>query len=37
MILLRPEEEVQMVEVEEEPMRMILVLARTRRIWGHID
>jgi hypothetical protein len=31
-----PEEEVQKVEVEEEPMRKILVLARTQRTWVHI-
>jgi hypothetical protein len=37
MILPHPEEEVQMVEVEEEPMRTILVLARTRKTWAHID
>jgi hypothetical protein len=35
-IQLRPEEEVQRVEVEEEPMRTILVLARIRRTWAHI-
>jgi hypothetical protein len=37
MILLHPKEEVQKVEVEEELMRTILVLARTRRTWVHID
>jgi hypothetical protein len=37
MILPHPEEEVQMVEVEEEPMRKILSLARTQRTWAHID
>jgi hypothetical protein len=37
MILPHPkEEEVQMVEVEEEPMRKILALARTQRTWAHI-
>jgi hypothetical protein len=30
------EEEVQMVEEEEEPMRKILALARTQRTWAHI-
>jgi hypothetical protein len=29
-------EEVQMVEVEEELMRTILVLAQTQRTWAHI-
>jgi hypothetical protein len=37
MILPHPEEEVQMVEVEEEPMRKILALDRTQRTWVHID
>jgi hypothetical protein len=36
MILPHPEEEVQMEEVEEEPMRKILVLVRTQRTWAHI-
>jgi hypothetical protein len=37
MILPHPEEEeVKMVEVEEEPMRTILVLSRTQRTWAHI-
>jgi hypothetical protein len=36
MILPHPEEEVQMVEVEEEPMRKILVHARIQRTWAHI-
>jgi hypothetical protein len=36
MNLPHPEEEVQMVEVEEEPMKTILALARTQRIWAHI-
>jgi hypothetical protein len=30
-------EEVQMVEVEEEPITKILTLARTQRTWAHID
>jgi hypothetical protein len=34
MIPPHPEEEVQRVEVEEEPTRTILVLARTRRTWA---
>jgi hypothetical protein len=37
MILPHPEEEVQMVEVEEELMTKILALARTQRTWAHID
>jgi hypothetical protein len=37
MILPHLEEEVQMVEVEEEPMTKILALARTQRTWAHID
>jgi hypothetical protein len=37
MNLPHPEEEVQMVEVEEEPMMKILALARTQRTWAHID
>jgi hypothetical protein len=32
----QPEEEVQTVEVEEEPMKKILALARTQRTWAHI-
>jgi hypothetical protein len=36
MILPHPEEEVQRVEVEEELMRKILVLARTQRTWAQI-
>jgi hypothetical protein len=38
MILPHSEEEVQMVEVEVEvePMRKILVLARTQRTWAYI-
>jgi hypothetical protein len=36
MILPHSEEEVQMVEVEVEPMRKILVLARIQRTWAHI-
>jgi hypothetical protein len=36
MILPHPEEEVQMVEVEEESMRKILALDRTQRTWAHI-
>jgi hypothetical protein len=31
------EEEVQMVEVEEEPMMRTLALARTQRTLSHID
>jgi hypothetical protein len=31
-----PEEEVQMVEVEEESMMKTLALARTQRTWAHI-
>jgi hypothetical protein len=31
------EEEVQTVEVEEEPMKKILSLAQTPRTWAHID
>jgi hypothetical protein len=37
MNLPHPEEEVQMVEVEEEPMKKILSLAQTQRTWAHID
>jgi hypothetical protein len=37
MILPHPVEEVQMVEVEEEPMTKILALSRTQRTWAHID
>jgi hypothetical protein len=37
MILPHPEEEVQMVEVEEEPMRKTLAYARTQKTWDHID
>jgi hypothetical protein len=37
MILPHPGEEVQMVEVEEEPMRKIIALAQTQRTWAHID
>jgi hypothetical protein len=37
MNLPHPEEEVQTVEVEEEPMKKTLALARTQRTWVHID
>jgi hypothetical protein len=37
MILPHPEEEVQMVEVEEEPMSKTLARAQTQRTWAHID
>jgi hypothetical protein len=37
MILPHPEEGMQMVELEEEPMRKILALARTQKTWAHID
>jgi hypothetical protein len=37
MNLPHPEEEVQMVEVEEEPMMRTLALARTQRTLSHID
>jgi hypothetical protein len=36
MNLPHPEEEVQTVEVEEEPTKKTLVLARTQRTWAHI-
>jgi hypothetical protein len=36
MNLPHPEEEVQMVEVEEEPMMKTLALAQTQRTWAHI-
>jgi hypothetical protein len=36
MNLPHPEEEVQTVEVEEEPKKKILALARTQRTWAHI-
>jgi hypothetical protein len=37
MNLPHPKEEVQMVEVEEEPTKKTLALARTPRTWAHID
>jgi hypothetical protein len=37
MTLPHPEEKVQMVEVEEEPMMKTLALAQTQRTWDHID
>jgi hypothetical protein len=37
MNLPHPEEEVQTVEVEEEPVKKIIALARTQRTWAHID
>jgi hypothetical protein len=37
MNLPHPEEEVQTVEVEEEPVRKIIALARTQRTWAHIN
>jgi hypothetical protein len=36
MNLPHPEEEVQMVEVEKEPMMKTLALAQTQRTWAHI-
>jgi hypothetical protein len=36
MNLPHPEEEMQKVEVDEESMKKILVLARTQRTWAHI-
>jgi hypothetical protein len=36
MNLPHPEEEVQMVEVEEEPKKKTLARARTQRTWVHI-